>query len=149
MYCISSSTGTSDSGLTIVPAGFGYVGMARQTWRCALTIKESPQVRPARQAQHFGVYDSIRSAPGEDRGDVRGRFDLQFQHGLLRVKGDVRRGDDVGQRQQWMIGRQTFRHTNVECGPGDPAFVQRLQQRILVDYRAARRVDDKRGWLHA
>ena len=55
--------------------------------------------------------------------------------------GDVRRDAAVLGRQQRVVGRRRLGREHVEPGPGDPARIQRLGQRRLVDQRPAAGVD--------
>ena len=53
-----------------------------------------------------------------------------------------------GAWQQRIVGGQRLGVGDVERGAGDLPVVQRLRERLVVDDRAARRVDQDRGRLH-
>ena len=77
-----------------------------------------------------------RGRPSRARAVVRGRADV---------------GDDeqVGRVEQRVVGRQRLGVGDVERGAGEPALAQRVGERVLVDDRAARGVDEDRVGLHA
>ena len=54
----------------------------------------------------------------------------------------------VGQRAQWVVDRQGLDVVDVEACSGDGAGAQRVNQRVVLDQRAARCVDEDRGGLH-
>jgi hypothetical protein len=66
-----------------------------------------------------------------------------------RRRADVRHDQEVGRLEQRVLGRQRLGIGDVECRTGDLARVQREQQRLRIDDRAARGVDEQRGRLHA
>src|SRR5690606_719828 len=53
------------------------------------------------------------------------------------ARGDVRGDQDVGERPQWMVRRQRLGREDVEPRAADAARTQRIDQRGLVDQRAA------------
>src|SRR5271170_1514682 len=60
----------------------------------------------------------------------------------------MRRQDHVVElkdRVRW-VGRLLLQH--VQPGAGDAAFLQRLRERLLIDDRTARRIDEIGGRLH-
>src|SRR5690606_35430686 len=67
--------------------------------------------------------------------------------GLGRGEAGVRRERDVGEADQRMVGRQRLGREYVQPGVRDAPALQRLDQRRLVDPRAARRVDQDRARL--
>ena len=69
-------------------------------------------------------------------------------HGFHRDARDMRRHDDVRQREQRLTGRRRLLRENVEARAGKLAGHQRGVQRGLVDNSAARRVDQVGGRLH-
>src|SRR5262249_49252530 len=86
--------------------------------------------------------------PTEDESDVAGCLALEVLNRLLGVEGCVRRQDHIAERSERMLRGRGLRHEDVERSPGDPTLAQRLEQRVLVDERAARGVDEVRRRLH-
>ena len=70
-------------------------------------------MRPARQAQEVSVHDRHWSATREDSRDVLHGLNFQRDHLLLGVEDNVRRGDQVRQRQQRGIRLQRLRVEHV------------------------------------
>ena len=58
---------------------------------------------------------------------------------------EVRREHDVRRIAQRRVGRQRLLGEHVERGAGEPARTQRCDERLLVDERAARGVDEQRA----
>ena len=68
---------------------------------------------------------------------------------LLRLVGrraEVRGGDDVVELEQRRVGAR-LAGEHVEAGAGEPAFLERDVERVLVDDAAAGGVDDDRARL--
>lgn len=81
------------------------------------------------------------AALAQPAGDLGGGFAVEDPVDLLGDIPDVRRGDDVVQRSQRMVGRQRLGVEDVETSAGDSPGPQRLDKGRLVDNRAARGVD--------
>src|SRR6185437_17006715 len=62
--------------------------------------------------------------------------------------GDMRGEDNVVHAEQRIVAARRLLFQDVEPGAGDPALLQRLDQRRLVDSRPAPRVDEERATLH-
>ena len=80
------------------------------------------------------------SSPCERRRDLLGDDHAGAVLSFLGGRGQVRGDDDVVELQQW--ARVWFAREDVERGGGDSSRPQRLEQRLLVDELAPRRVDD-------
>src|SRR5208337_4339872 len=68
--------------------------------------------------------------------------------GFVRQVAEMRRGDDVRKRAERMVGGQGLSREDVESGAIEPPAAGRVDQRGLVDQRAARVVDQDRVLLH-
>ena len=78
-------------------------------------------------------------------------LDRHHRHPLARrVAGaaDVRQQHDVRRAEQRIARRQRLDLHHVEPSAGDPALLERMDERALVDDAAARRVDEDRRALH-
>ena len=62
---------------------------------------------------------------------------------LFRGAGVVRRDDDVGEREQRIGRRNRLLVKDVESRTGEAATRKRVDERFLIDERAARRIDQK------
>src|SRR6266851_1094830 len=85
---------------------------------------------------------------GQPSRDILDRIAIES---LVEVSGDVtdmRRGQDVIQRPERVIRRQRLDVEHVERRASDPAFTQNLDERRLVNDRAARGIDESGRWLH-
>ena len=60
----------------------------------------------------------------------------------------MRRPDDVRELEQSFARGQRLRVEDVETCAGDASLAQRLDERVLIDDRAARDVDEEGGRLH-
>ena len=69
-------------------------------------------------------------------------------HGVGGVPGDVRGEHHVGECEQRVVGRNRLDGEHVQAGGGQPAGAQRVDERLLVDDRAAGGVDQHRVGLH-
>src|SRR5665213_3598355 len=99
----------------------------------------------------------IKRLPWRDDAD---RFAIQEAPNVLKDVGiiplvvlltdvaEMRRDDDVLDLAIGMIERQRLDVKHVEAGAGDLLLVERVEQRLLVDDRAARGVDQIGGLLH-
>jgi PAP2 superfamily len=74
-------------------------------------------------------------------GDLGGGFAVEGAVDAVGDVTDVRGGDHGVQRPQWVVGRQRLGVEDVETGPGQPARPQCVDERSLVDDRAAGCVD--------
>ncbi len=101
-----------------------------------------------RRERHAEVDRVLDFAFLEERADLaRDRLgDLDLR--LLGAGAEVRREDDVPRRAQRAVGRERLRIEHVERGAGQPAVVERLDERRLVHDAAARAVDQAAGGLH-
>ena len=104
--------------------------------------------REDRVVDHGGVGELGGDATG-GRGQKRraGGLDAAADE-LVRVAERVRRPDDVGELEQRLALGQRLRVEDVEPRAGDASLAQRLDERVLVDDRAARNVDEEGGRLH-
>src|SRR5262245_6607609 len=67
---------------------------------------------------------------------------------LLAHIAEMRCDDDVVHLAEWMIERKRLDIENVEPGAGNGLRLERCDQRFLVNYRAAGRVDEVSRFLH-
>ena len=94
---------------------------------------------------HEREVERVRDGPpGERRHDLLGDDDARAVLGLDRRAGQVRREQEVGRVAQRRVGRQRLLCEDVERGARQVARAQRLDERGLVDERAARGVDEQR-----
>ena len=100
----------------------------------ALVLGHERQVERVRDGQ-----------PAERRHDLLGDDDAGAILRLVRRAGQVRREQEVGRVAQRRVGRQRLLGEDVERGAGELARAQRLDERRLVDERAARGVDEQRA----
>nr|WP_235216019.1 phosphatase PAP2 family protein [Mycobacterium kyorinense] len=77
----------------------------------------------------------------EPAGDLRGGLAVESAVDAVGDVADVWGGDDVVEGSQRMVGRQRLGVEDVEPGAREPVGAQRVDQRRLVDDRAARGVD--------
>ena len=73
------------------------------------------------------------------------------RHILLRLRRrgtDVRRADEIIQRQQWMVRSDRLLLEDIERGTGDLAVFQGLIQVLLADNPASGAIDDSYTVLH-
>jgi PAP2 superfamily len=85
--------------------------------------------------------ESAAAGPAQPARDLGGGLAVEHPVDLLSDIADVRRGDHVVQRSQWMPSRQRLGIEHIESGPCDAARPQRVEQSRLVDNRPARGVD--------
>ena len=78
---------------------------------------------------------------GEKRVEIGDHAVLHRHMRLQRMAADMRGQHDVGQRRQ-RVRRMRLLLVHVEAGAGDGLLGQRRDQRLLVDDRAARDIDD-------
>src|SRR4029077_21201930 len=67
----------------------------------------------------------------------------------VRHVADMRRCEYVVQRPERVRRWQRLSVEYVDRRPGDPPAVQNAHQRLLADYRPARRIDQPSRWLHS
>src|ERR1700687_447493 len=80
--------------------------------------------------------------------DFAPRSRLKADQGLLAVPGDVRRDDDIVASTQWMRIGQWLRVRRVEGAAGNLLRVERANERVGVNNRSARAIDEEGAWLH-
>src|SRR5689334_12209726 len=61
---------------------------------------------------------------------------------------EMRRDDDVVELAERMVGREWFLVVNVDAGAGDLLGAQRGLERLLLNDRPTRRIDQERVRLH-
>lgn len=84
----------------------------------------------------------------EPAGDFGSGLAVEHPVDLFGDIADVRRSDNGVQRPEGVGGRQRLGVEDVETGTGNAPRPQRVDERRLVDDRAARGVDQQRGRLH-
>jgi PAP2 superfamily len=84
---------------------------------------------------------SIAADLAQPGGDLGGGLAVEGAVDAVGDVTDVRGGDHGVQRPQWVVGRQRLGVEDVETGPGEPARPQSVDERFLVDDRAAGCVD--------
>jgi hypothetical protein len=87
------------------------------------------------------VSTSALFGAGEPARDFAGGLAVEGAVHAFGHVADVRGGDDVVQRAQWVAVRQRLGVKDVESGAGESPRAQRVDERRLVDDRAARGVD--------
>src|ERR1700677_2788583 len=117
------------------------------------SLAEAPRQRlhphlPRGRFQHRAIDDGAWRAPllyVEHRPNVGGAVAGEALVGpAQRMRGE----NDVVELQDRIVGVGRLLLQNVEPGAGDAAFLQSLGQRLLVDDRAARGIDQIAGRLH-
>ena len=83
--------------------------------------------------------------PAERRHDLLGDHDAGAILRLARRARQVRREQEVGRVAQRRVGRQRLLREDVQRGARELARAQRRDERLLVDERAARGVDEQRA----
>ena len=86
--------------------------------------------------------------PAQPRRDVLDRVAVEHLVGPGRHVAEVGREQRARRLAQLAVLRQRLLGVDVERGAGDRALAQRRQQRVLVDDRPARGVDQQRRRLH-
>jgi PAP2 superfamily len=81
------------------------------------------------------------AAGAQPAADLGGGLAVEHPVDLLGDVADVRGGDHVAQRPQWIPSRQWLGVEDVEPRAGDPPRSERVDESRLVDNRAARGVD--------
>src|ERR1700682_358100 len=89
-----------------------------------------------------------RPLAGHHTADFARRSCLKADQGLLAVPGDVRRDDDVVASTQRMRIGQWLRVRRVERAAGNLLRVERANERVGVNNRSARAIDEEGTWLH-
>ncbi len=100
-----------------------------------------------RIVEDLGVGDLGRDPSGcarEERGARPG--DAPSQE-LVGVAEGVRRADDVRELEERVVGRQRLGVDDVEPRTGEAALPQRRDERVLIDDRSPRHVDEERRRL--
>mmetsp|Transcript_43168 Transcript_43168/g.137268 ORF Transcript_43168/g.137268 Transcript_43168/m.137268 type:complete len:365 (-) Transcript_43168:8-1102(-) len=116
------------------------------------TIEDERQKEQGRKRQStseicLGAHD-VHRAPLEEGGYVVGDDVHQPLPRLQALPADVGREDDVFQRVQGAVRYRRLLILNIEPCTSDRAGLQRCDQVILLDERAAARVDDEGRGLH-
>jgi hypothetical protein len=102
----------------------------------------------ARCVQGVAVDDVVRHATGGERSCGGERAAREPRQAFVGKAQPVRRDDDVIERQQRIVGRRGLDLEDVEPGAGDAAGRERRDQRLLLDDRPARGVDQVGRRLH-
>ena len=80
--------------------------------------------------------------------DPLGGFAGQFGNGGTGIESGVRRDQHIVTVEQRMVGRWRLLTENIQRGAGQPAIVKRLDQRVFINNRPARSVDQIGGRFH-
>src|SRR4029077_14622890 len=97
-------------------------------------------------------HDSISCQPllgVEPLPNIRDSILVERLVQTLRYVADMRRCQDVVQRPERVRRWQRLRVEYVDRRTGDPLVLQDADQRLLVDDRPARRIDQSGRWLHS
>ena len=95
---------------------------------------------------HERQVERVRDGQAAERGhDLLGDDDAGAILRLVRRARQMRREQQVGRVAQRRVGGQRLLREDVERRAGELARAQRLDERGLVDQRAARRVDEQRA----
>src|SRR5215472_4357332 len=145
----SSSSDGSGKGASLVHFPCARAGPATRNAISATTamrsfdmissFSESGSIFPL----HCPVHDVDGPLAGENPADLAGRAGLQPRHRLLAVPSGVRHDDDIVAAAQRVRVGQRLGVGGVERAPGNLLRVQGAHQRLGVDNRAARAVDDE------
>ena len=117
------------------------------------SCQDVPQGKTSTEARavggnDLGIAQVDREFPGQNPHDFCGGAGAHPHHALLGDPGHVRRHDHVVEGEIGMVRRQRLGREHVERRAADAAVAQRRDQRLVVDHRAARHVDDQRARLH-
>ena len=102
---------------------------------------DNPRPRRLTVGPVYPAGSTRTGSPSSQRHDVLDDAGVVGRVVLPGDVADVRGEQRVGQRPQRVVGRQRLVVVDVERGAGDPLLAQRLDQRRLVDDRAAGGVD--------
>jgi hypothetical protein len=99
-------------------------------------------------SRHLNLIGSTRTSAVQVRLDRGHDLTEGVPVTLAGDVADVRQQQRVGQRAQRAVRRQRLGLEDVQARAGDPAGPQHLDQRLLVDERSSRRVDQVGRRLH-
>ena len=107
-------------------------------------LEAAPRLLPQRRGVD-GPMHRLAAEGGEDLiGDIDGDGPLGFPRG----RAEVGRRHDARVRQQRRSGRRRFHGEDIEGGASHLAFLERPQERLLVDQPPAGAVHEERARLH-
>ncbi len=114
-----------------------------------LHFSATPRAVSSGRPRGGGTVDGVRGFfTGEDGDDVgRGHLRHARARGVAGA-ADVGGDDDVGEAVEGVVEGERLGDGHVEGGAADNARLQRLDERVLIDYAAARGVHEDGGVLH-
>src|ERR1700682_6486343 len=86
---------------------------------------------------------------GEPLPNIRNGILVERLVQTIRYVADMRRRQHVVQRPEGVRRRQRLSVEYIDRRAGDPLVLQDADQRLLVDDRSSRRIDQPGGWLHS